>query len=132
MILYNSLLAKIVLSKEQNNFMLFGINFTQRRYLDPCEEMEMLIQQKQYNECMALGILPAFILSLLISWWFVLLIPATYYLLYSIEWIILHCSKSLKRQSTFILEARRNRFDLLYLRKRKHYAWMKFFGKRIK
>lgn len=128
MILYNSLLAKIVLSKEQENFMLFGINFTQRKYVEPFEEMEMLIHQKQYNECTALGLLPALILSLLISWWFILLIPSTYYILYSIEWIILRCSKGSRRQSAFYIEARKHRHDLLYLRKRKHFAWTKYFG----
>lgn len=128
MILYNSLLAKIVLSKEQENFMLFGINFTQRKYVEPCEEMEMLIYQKQYSECTALGLLPALILSLLISWWFMLLIPATYYIIYSIEWIILRCSKSSRRQSAFDIEAKKYRHDLLYLRKRKRFAWTKYLG----
>lgn len=134
MILYDSMLAKAVLNDKRENLMLFGINFTKKKYLEPVKEMEMVISQKQYTECMLLAFLPSVALALLVSWWFLLLIPTTYYILYAIEWVILHCIPRKKHSnrylSAFSIEAKSNRHDLVYLRKRKAFAWMKHYAKR--
>ncbi len=135
MILYDSALARAVLSDKRENLMLFGINFTKKKYLEPTKEMEMIISQKQYTECMLLGFLPSIVLSALISWWFLLLIPATYYILYAVEWLLLQFTSSKGRQSgryrsAFSIEAKSNRHDLVYMRKRKAFAWMKLYAKR--
>ncbi|MFV0589044.1 hypothetical protein [Bacteroides reticulotermitis] len=138
MILYDSLLAKAILNKKKENVMIFGINFTKKKYLEPCKEMEMMIYRKIYFECILLALVPALIPSVLISWWFMLLVPMMYYILYSIEWVILLFSSKAKTSrrdhlgnylSAFDLEAKVNNYDLLYLRKRKSWAWTKLYGK---
>lgn len=134
MILYDSRLAKAVLNDKRENLMLFGINFTKKRYLEPVKEMEMTICQKQYTECMVIAILPSLVLSLLVSWWFLLLIPTAYYIIYAIEWMLLHGAPRNafpgRYMSAFNIEAKSNRHDLVYMRKRKAFAWMKRYAKR--
>lgn len=136
MILYNSILAKTILNKKKENVMLFGLHFTKRKFPEPCKDMEMMIYRKQYIECTLLSLIPTLILSLLVSWWFMLLTIIMYRALYYFEWILLLCfHKTIRKDhegsflSAFDIEAKENSYDLLYLRKRKRRAWMKHYGK---
>lgn len=138
MILYDSLLAKAILNKNKENVMLFGISFTKKKFLEPYKEMEMSIYTRLYFESTLLALPPALLLSVLLSWWFMLLVPLMYYILYVIEWFLLLFSRKAKTNrrdyhgnylSAFDLEAKGNNYDLLYLRKRKSWAWMKIYGK---
>lgn len=104
-------------------FMLFGCCFTRYKYLEAWEDMELRIHERQYLECFLLALLPALVLSLWLSWWFMLLAFVNYHLLYWIErWFGHH--------SSFDWEALEHCGDSLYLRKRKFCAWMKWYGKK--
>lgn len=62
MILYNSLLAKIILNRKRNKrehyFMVFGCCFTRYKYLEIWEDMELRIHERQYFECFLLALMP--------------------------------------------------------------------------
>lgn len=91
MILYNSLLAKIILNRKRNKrehyFMVFGCCFTRYKYLEIWEDMELRIHERQYFECFLLALMPSLVLSLLFSWWFMLLALFSYHLLYWAEMV---------------------------------------------
>lgn len=123
MILYNSILAKIFLSKKKFYFMFFGCCFTRYKYLEAWEDMELHIHERQYLECFLLALLPALGLSIWLSWWFILLAFVSYHLLYWME-------RWLGHHSSFDWEALEYCSDSLYLRKRNAYAWMKWYGRK--
>lgn len=120
MIFYNNIFAKWFLGKKKHYFMLGGFFFTQHKYLEVWEEMEMRIHARQYWECVSLTLIPGLVLSLIFSWWWMLLPFLTYHLLYWFE-------KAVRSHSVFNWEAVRHCGDMLYLRKRKSYAWMKWY-----
>lgn len=142
MIVYNSLLAKVILGKEEGKIRFGGFCFTKNRFWNIDEYMEVAIYERQYWECVMLVLLPVLVLSLWLSWWFFLLIPLSYNILYGVEWLILHYVVKLDKKvggelrrfgsyySAFDLEIRGNRHDLFYLRKRKGFAWMKGYAKK--
>lgn len=125
MIFYNSVLAKMFLGKKRHYFMLACFFFTKHKYLEVWEDMEMRIHARQYWECFSLFVLPGLLLSLLFSWWWMLLPALAYHLLFMIE--RLFC-----KHSVFNCEAIENRGDALYLRKRSSYGWLKRYGKKYK
>lgn len=138
MIFYNSALAKFFLNENKDSFMALGINFIKRRHPNPEQEMRMLIKEKQYQECLIITFPIALILSLFISWWFMLLPLIAYHLFYTIEWGIraLQPNSSFttdfvphKGCTAFDCEVNRHCIDLVYFRKRKCFAWTKFYFK---
>lgn len=123
MILYNNLLAKVLRNKHKHYFMIFGCCFTRYKYPEVWEDMELRIRERQYRECFLLAIIPATILSLLFSWWYIILAFLNYHILYLGEkWFGSH--------SSFDWEAKEHCGDTLYLRKRKFCAWMKWYMKK--
>ena len=116
MIIYNSLLAKTFLNRKRHYFMIFGCCFTRFKYLEGWEEMELQIHARQYTECFFLALLPALVLSVWLSWWWMIVPFVTYDILYWLE-------KAFRSHSVFNWEAVENCGDTLYLRKRKSYAW---------
>ena len=123
MIVYNSRLAKLFLGKRKYYFIFFGHCFTRYKSLEIWEYMELRIHERQYLECLLLALFPALLLSLLLSWWFMLLALMSYHLLYWLE-------RSLRNHSVFDWEALEHCGDTLYLRKRKFCAWKKWYGKK--
>ena len=124
MIIYNSLLAKTFLNrKKRHYFMIFGCCFTRFKYLEEWEDMELLIHARQYTEFFFLALFPALVLSVWLSWWWMIVPFVTYDILYWLE-------KAFRSHSVFNWEAVENCGDTLYLRKRKSYAWMKWYGKK--
>ena len=103
--------------------MIFGCCFTRFKYLEGWEEMELQIHARQYTECFYLALLPALVLSVWLSWWWMIVPFVTYDILYWLE-------KAFRSHSVFNWEAVENCGDTLYLRKRKSYAWMKWYGKK--
>ena len=65
--------------------MIFGCCFTRFKYLEGWEEMELQIHARQYTECFFLALLPALVLSVWLSWWWMLLAFMSYHLLYWLE-----------------------------------------------
>ena len=93
MIFYNSLLAKWFLGKGKKHYFMLGwFFFTRYKYLEVWEDMELRIHARQYWECFSLTLIPALILSLLFSWWWMVLPFVTYHILYWFEKIICHHS----------------------------------------
>ena len=123
MIFYNNRLAKWFLGKKKHYFMVGGLFFTRYKYLEVWEDMELRIHARQYWECFFLTLAPALILSLWLSWWWMIVPFVTYDILYWLE-------KAFRSHSVFNWEAVENCGDTLYLRKRKSYAWMKWYGKK--
>lgn len=124
MIIYNSRLAKWFLGKRKYFFMVMGFCFTRYHYLEVWEDMELRIHERQYRECLLLTILPALVLSLWLSWWWLILPLIIYDLLYWLEVIWRH-------HSAFDWEAMEFCGDVVYLRKRKSYVWMNYYCKRL-
>lgn len=124
MIFYNSLLAKCFLGKGKKHYFMLGwFFFTRYKSLEVWEEMELRIHARQYWECFPLTLIPALVLSILFSWWWMVLPFVTYHILYWFEKII-------RSHSIFNWEAIEHSGDTLYLRKRKAYAWRKWYGKK--
>lgn len=124
MIFYNNLLAKWFFRKGKKHYFMFGgFLFTRYKYLEVWEDMELRIHIRQFWECFLLTLLPALVLSLVYSWWWMILPFMTYHVFYWLE-------KSFRPHSVFDWEAIENCGDTLYLRKRKSYAWMKWYGKK--
>ena len=78
---------------------------------------------RQFWECFLLTLIPALGLSLWFSWWWMVLPFMTYHLLYWFE-------KAISSHSVFNWEALTYCGDAVYMRKRKSYAWMKWYGKK--
>lgn len=87
-IYYNNKLAHLLLFSSYTTIMLFGFILTKLNELKPSTLRHETIHRKQFHECMALSLPIALPLCLFVSWWFSLLIPAFYYILYVGEWII--------------------------------------------
>ena len=81
------------------------------------------IHARQFWECFLLTLIPALGLSLWFSWWWMVLPFMTYHLLYWFE-------KAISSHSVFNWEALTYCGDAVYMRKRKSYAWMKWYGKK--
>lgn len=79
MIVYNNLLAKTFLNKKKHYFMIFGCCFTRFKYLEVWEDMELQIHERQYAECFFLALIPALVLSLWLSWWWMMLAFMNYH-----------------------------------------------------
>ena len=108
MIFYNNLLAKWFLGKKKHYFMVGGLFFTRYKYLEVWEDMELRIHARQYWECFFLTLVPALILSLWLSWWWMIVPFVTYDILYWLE-------KAFRSHSVFNWEAVENCGDTLYL-----------------
>ena len=91
--------------------------------LEAWEEMELRIHARQFWECFLLTLIPALALSLWLSWWWMILPFIAYHLFYWFE-------KMFFPHSVFDWEALTFCGDAMYLRKRKSFAWMKWYGKK--
>lgn len=142
-IYYNNLLAKLLLFGNYSTIMLFGFILTQKVYLSIDTETHEQIHQRQYVECMILSLPVVLPLCLSVSWWFLLLIPAFYYLLYLSEWTVsflYHLVADWRKgiaeinhkayiSVSFEREAKMNQGCRCYLKERKWYAWFRHYGK---
>lgn len=123
MIFYNSYLAKWFLGKDRYFVIVGGLCFTRYKYPEVWEDMELRIHIRQFWECVWLTLLPAFILSLMYSWWWMFMPLITYHGCYWLE-------RMFRLHSVFDWEAMENCGDTLYLSKRKSFAWMRWYGKK--
>lgn len=142
-IIYNSTFAKLILFSGYNTIMLFGFILTKLNELIPSVIHHEQIHQRQYVECMILSLPIALSLCLSVSWWFVLLIPTFYYLLYLSEWLISFIYHLFTDNSVgggkvnynaytagaMEMEAKLNQDNPDYLNERTPLAWVKYYGK---
>lgn len=121
---YNSPLAKMLLFSGYSTIMLFGFILTKLNELKPSTIRHENIHRRQYSECTVLALPVAGLLCWLVSWWFLLLIPVFYYLLYIGEWLMrLFMPGNAYRSISFEREAYGNQNYLNYLDERKWFAW---------
>lgn len=131
-IYYNSTLAKLLLFKGYGTIMLFGFVLTKLNELKPSTIRHENIHRRQYIECTVLSLPIAGFLCWLVSWWFLLLIPVFYYLLYIGEWLVrLFMKGNAYRNICFEREAYTNQDYPIYLDERKWFAWCDYFWKGI-
>lgn len=127
---YNNRLAKLLLASGYTTIMLFGFILTKLNTLPPSTLRHENIHRRQYVECTVLSLPIALSLCWLASWWFLLLIPMFYYILYVGEWLVrLFRPGHAYRYISFEREAYWNQNDPGYLGERKWFAWMKYYNK---
>lgn len=123
---YNNPIAKLILFSGYSTIMLFGFILTKLDYLKPSTVRHENIHQRQYVECMILALPVALMLGWLVSWWFLLVIPVFYYLLYVGEWLVrLFMPGDAYRNISFEREAYQNQNNPGYLSERKWMAWIR-------
>lgn len=126
LIYYNNPIAKLILFSGYNTIMLFGFILTKLNELKPSTVRHENIHRRQYLECMILALPVALMLGWLVSWWFLLVIPVFYYLLYVGEWLVrLFMPGDAYRNISFEKEAYQNQNNPGYLSERKWMAWIR-------
>lgn len=142
-VFYENWLAKAILFKNYGTMMFFGFIITKHASLPIEAQREERIHQLQFKECMEIATIPAVFLSLYVSWWWMLLIPLFYYILYGVEWfisLVYHLftderigggkvNNNAYRASAFEMEAKLNQDNPNYLKERKWGAWFHYYGK---
>lgn len=124
---YNSPLAKLLLLSSYSTIMLFGFILTKLDELKPSTLRHERIHRRQYLECAAIALPIALLLGWLVSWWFLLLIPVFYYILYVGEWTVrLFMPGSAYRNISFEKESYRNQDYPNYLGGRRWMAWARY------
>lgn len=127
-IYYNNWLAKLLLLSGYSAMMLFGFIITKLNELSHSTILHERIHQRQYAECVLLSTILALPLVLFISWWWMLLIPAFYYLLYLGECFVrLFMSGDAYENLSFEREAYQNQGNSEYLKERKWFAWVRYY-----
>ena len=142
-IYYNSKLAKLLLFSGYSTIMLFGFILTKRPWLTLDSETHEQIHQRQFLECMTLSLPVTLYPCLFVSWWFLPIVPASYYILYLLEWLVsfvYHLVADWKKgipeinhraykSISFEREAKMNQGCKCYLNERKPFAWVGYYGR---
>lgn len=146
-VFYDSKLAKFLLFDGYTTIMLFGFIFTKYKKLMPSTLRHEKIHCKQYEDCLIAFLLPFILLGILHSWWWMILYPLMFYILYGIEWAISMIYNTIRMlivdkrfhpirandktyyASAFEMEAYDNEGKIDYLKTRKRFAFIKYYGK---
>ena len=140
---YNSKLAQLILFSGYNTIMFFGFILTKKLELTVTSLRHEQTHQRQYVECMILSLPVALSLCWCVSWWFILLIPTFYYLLYLGEWLVSFVyhlfsddrigdgkvNHNAYAAGAMEMEAKLNQDNPNYLNERKRFAWFGYYGK---
>lgn len=130
----NNWLAKLILLGKYNTIMLFGFILSKLESLTADDERHERTHQVQFLECMAIATIPALVLTILASPWWLLLIPLFYYIWYIVEYLIIRI-RGLKtgvgqneayHDVSFEEEAHNNDTNAEYLQNRKLFAWWSY------
>lgn len=110
---------------------LFGILFAKpKAKLDELTVNHESVHSKQFKEVTLSLATPVLLLSYYVSWWWIALIPFTFYLWYVIEflirWTVTSNWDESYRNISFEREAYENDEDLDYLKNRKLFAFIKY------
>lgn len=134
---FNSWVAKVFLFPSYKAITLVYNSFFKHK-VEECKPDDInheRIHQIQQIECSIVGLVLGIILWLSFSisfWWVVALTFGFFYLWYIIEYLIIRFFAKWNKQSeryhdvSFEEEAHNNDHDLEYIRKRKHYSWVKY------
>lgn len=137
-VIYNNLIP----FKGFNAINLFGIVFARKEEgeLTPVQVNHESIHTRQQIDCLALFFLPLYLIGILCSWWWFVLWPFGFYLLYFLEWGISYCYHRIKRlcrkeanceaykASAMEMEAYEQENDFNYLSRRYPLSWFKYYG----
>lgn len=146
---YNSWLAKLILFEGYSTITLGCFIFTKEDYLPDHVLNEEMIHSRQWQDCLAIGILISVILASVLPFSItrmitLLLFPVVfYYILYVMEYIVsfIHhffstkdkdvkaANKKAYYASAMEMEAKENRRDLGYLNTRQFCAFLKYYGR---
>lgn len=143
-IYYNSWLAKLLLAKDYDTAMLFGVICTKVSKDSPLSDITKChesIHAEQYREVTWMAFCVALILQVMFGggWWFVP-VPVAYYLLYFLEAVIsiaVHVArkgwssalKTAYENSMFEQEAFDGELIPEYIESRRFCAFLRYFGK---
>lgn len=146
-VFYKSKLAEKILWDGYSTIMLFGFIFTKKDSLKPSSLRHEKIHCEQYKECLELMILPFLVLIAFNSFWWIILYPLMYYIIYGTECLISYLFNILKdilkgksinmkeinsiayKASAFEMEACDNEGTIGYLEARPKYSFFKYYGK---
>lgn len=147
-IYYNNLLARLLLRrKDYETAMIFGFICTKRKQAQPLSSKAVnheAIHVEQYMEVTAVALLAALMLSLAFGWggWPFVVALLLYYIIYFVEAGISWVYNTVRRKlsataaadtayyaSMFEMEAHANEGDNQYIRGRKSFNWIRYFGK---
>lgn len=123
---------KFIPFKGYETINLFGILFTHDDYIDPVEYNHEDIHSRQWLECTTVAMFIIAFLELIfnINFWWVLITPLVYYILYGLEYLIIRCFHKKQNDAyhdvSFEEEAYANENDLAYSQYRKPFAWIKY------
>lgn len=145
---YNNLLARLLLwRKGYETAMIFGFICTKRKQAQPLSSKAVnheAIHVEQYMEITAVALLAALMLSLAFGWggWPFVVALLLYYIIYFVEAGISWVYNTVRRKlsataaadtayyaSMFEMEAHANEGDNQYIRGRKSFNWIRYFGK---
>lgn len=142
-IYYDNWIAKMILFGRYTTIMLFGFILTKLKELSESTKRHEQTHKRQFLECMEIATVPAILLVIYATPWWLLIIPLLYYILYLAEWLIsfvyhLFTDRNIGggkvnanayRASAFEMEAKLNQDNPNYLKERKWCAWFHYYGK---
>lgn len=146
-VFYNSKLAKLLLFSGYSTVMLFGFIFTKKDSLMPSTLRHEMIHVEQYKECLTAFIFPFALFAVFNNFWWILIYPLMYYIMYGVEWLISFiynvCKNIFIKEKlslseinnkvyhtlAFEMEAYDNEGKEDYLETRKGFAFIKYYGK---
>ena len=146
-VFYNSKLAKLLLFSGYSTVMLFGFIFTKKDSLRPSTLRHEMIHVEQYKECLTAFIFPFALFAVFNSFWWILIYPLMYYIMYGVEWFISFiyniCKNIFIKEKLSLSEINNKAYHTLafemeaydnegkedYLETRKGFAFIKYYGK---
>lgn len=146
-VFYNSKLAKLLLFSSYSTIMLFGFIFTKKDSLRPSTLRHEMIHVEQYKECLTIFIFPFALFAVFNSFWWILIYPLMYYIMYGVEWLISFiyniCKNIFIKEKLSLSEINNKAYHTLafemeaydnegkedYLETRKGFAFIKYYGK---
>lgn len=146
-VFYNSKLAKLLLFGGYSTIMLFGFIFTKKDSLRPSTLRHEMIHVEQYKECLTAFIFPFALFAVFNSFWWIIVYPLMYYIMYGIEWLISFiynvCRNIFIKEKLSLSEINNKAYHTLafemeaydnegkedYLETRKGFAFIKYYGK---
>lgn len=141
-VIYNSKLAKMLLSDGYAAIMLFGFVFIKGESLTKRQIEHEKVHQGQFSDCVGVGLIAAIVTMFTLfacdirSWWMflLLLIPISlFYFLYGMEWLIrlIRSPHGAYRQISFEREAydlqEEYRKPCAERRSRHSFSWFKYY-----
>lgn len=133
-------LAKLILFADYTTIMLFGFILSKLRTLSERTITHESIHQRQYVEVGLVGLVILLVIAICTGcWWCIVFAPLTFYVMYLLEYAISVVAHMFKKHTdkqmceyyscAFEQEAFANEQNADYLKQRKPFAFVKYYGK---